>query len=82
MQKNGGNAQRSSQLITAQELADILRIGQRTCWRLATQAEAGEGSFPKPLRIGPRMARWRLSDVEAYITSVAGGKTRKTPELT
>ena len=64
------------------ELANILQIGERTCWRLATQAEAGEGNFPKPLRIGLRMARWRLSDVEAYITSLAGGKTGKTPELT
>jgi predicted DNA-binding transcriptional regulator AlpA len=36
-------------------------------------AEAGQGDFPRPLRIGPKTVRWRLSDVEAYLAALAGG---------
>jgi predicted DNA-binding transcriptional regulator AlpA len=45
-------------------------------WRLATQAEAGQGNFPKPLRIGPKTVRWRLSDVKAYLSALAGEQGR------
>jgi len=58
-------------LLTTRELAELLGIGRRTCWRLAARAESGEGDFPRPVRIGSRMVRWRLADVEVYIASLA-----------
>jgi predicted DNA-binding transcriptional regulator AlpA len=60
-------------LVTVKELADMLNIHPRTCWRLAALAEGGRGDFPKPLRIGPKTVRWRQSDVETYLAGLAGG---------
>ena len=59
-------------LLTVKELAEMLGVHERTCWRLAAMAEQGHGNFPKPLRIGPKTVRWRLSDVEAYLAALAG----------
>ena len=59
-------------LLTVKELAAALGIHERTCWRLAALAEAGQGAFPRPLRIGPKTIRWRLADVEAYLAALAG----------
>ena len=39
-------------------------------------AEAGLGNFPKLLRVGPKTIRWRLSDVQAYLATLAGESTR------
>jgi len=58
-------------LLTVKELAAALGIHERTCWRLAAMAEAGQGAFPRPLRIGPKTIRWRLADVEAYLAALA-----------
>ena len=59
-------------LLTVKDLAALLGVHERTCWRLAAMAEAGQGDFPRPLRIGPKMIRWRLVDVESYLSVLAG----------
>ena len=59
-------------LLNVRELAAMLGLHERTCWRLAGLAEDGHGNFPKPLRIGPKTIRWRPSDVEAYLAVLAG----------
>ena len=63
----------SCQLLTVKQLATMLEIHARTCWRLSALAEAGLSDFPKPLRIGPKTVRWRLSDVQAYLATLAEG---------
>jgi len=67
-----GVALEGVQLLDVRQLAAALGIHERSCWRLTAQAEAGLGSFPKPLRIGPKTVRWRLSDVQAYLVALAG----------
>jgi len=62
----------ASQLLTVKDLAQILNVNERTCWRLSAKADAGQGDFPRPVRIGPRTIRWRLVDVEAYLAALAG----------
>ena len=59
-------------LLTVGQLSAALGIHQRTAWRLAAMAEAGQGNFPRALRIGPKTVRWRLADVEAYLSALAG----------
>jgi len=66
-----GVALEGVQLLDVRQLAAALGIHARSCWRLAAQAEAGQGNFPQPLRIGPKTLRWRLSDVQAYLASLA-----------
>jgi predicted DNA-binding transcriptional regulator AlpA len=60
------------QLLAVRQLAAMLGIHERTCWRMAAMAQAGQGDFPRPLRIGPKTIRWRLADVEAYLAALAG----------
>jgi len=64
------------QLLDVKQLAAALGMHPRSIWRLAAQAEAGLGSFPKPLRIGPKTIRWRMSDVQAYLAALAGERGR------
>jgi predicted DNA-binding transcriptional regulator AlpA len=63
--------QQLSRLLTVKDLAAMLSIHERTCWRLAAMAEVGQGDFPKPVRITPRTVRWRPADVEAYLAALA-----------
>ena len=60
------------QLLDVREVAGLLRMHPRSVWRLAAQAETGLCNFPKPLRIGPKTIRWRLSDIQAYLAALAG----------
>jgi predicted DNA-binding transcriptional regulator AlpA len=64
------NVQETVRLLTVAELAAALGVHERTCWRLAAMAEAGQGDFPRPLRIGPKTVRWRVADVEAYLAAL------------
>jgi len=58
-------------LLTVADVAKLLKIGQRTVWRLSSRAKAGEGRFPRGIRIG-RAVRWRWQDVEKYLAQLAG----------
>jgi len=68
----GRQMHETMRLLAVKELAAMLGIHERTCWRLAAMAEAGQGDFPRALRIGPKTIRWRLADVEAYLGTLAG----------
>jgi predicted DNA-binding transcriptional regulator AlpA len=58
--------------LDVKELSAALGVDPRTVWRLSGMAEAGQGNFPRPLRIGPKTVRWRVADVEAYLAALAG----------
>jgi predicted DNA-binding transcriptional regulator AlpA len=73
MSRTGAGLSNPCQLLTVKQLAAMLGVHERTCWRLAAMAESGQGDFPKPLRIGPKTARWRAVDVEAYLAALADG---------
>jgi len=59
------------QLINVRKLSRLLGISERTCWRLSALAEAGQGNFPKPVRLSARSVRWRLADVRRYVETLA-----------
>ncbi len=48
-------------LISAEELAKLMRVSERTLWRLLSA-----GKVPQPLRIG-RSTRWRLAEIREWI---------------
>ncbi len=48
-------------LITAEELARMMGVSERTLWRLLSG-----GKLPQPVRIG-RNTRWRLAEVTEWI---------------
>ena len=48
-------------LITADDLAKMLKLSERTLWRLLSG-----GKIPEPVRIGGS-TRWRLAEVQEWI---------------
>ena len=60
------------QVLKVKDVAGLLKIHTGSIWRLSSLSEAGHSDFPKPLRLGAKTIRWRLSDVQGYITALAG----------
>lgn len=60
-------------LVTADDVAAMLKISTRTLWRLRST-----GKLPQPIRLGGSV-RWRASDIDAWIA--AGCPTEKTPRM-
>lgn len=50
-------------LMTARELATLLRVSTRTLWRLRSA-----GALPQPVRFGGTV-RWRHDEVRAWIAA-------------
>jgi excisionase family DNA binding protein len=48
-------------LLSAEEVAAMLGVSERTLWRLLSA-----GKFPEPVRFG-RSTRWRPADVKDWI---------------
>ena len=48
-------------LISAEELATLMQVSERTLWRLLSA-----GKVPQPVRIG-RNTRWRLAEIRDWI---------------
>ena len=61
MQKNNSAASSCDELITAAEFSKMLKISQRTLWRLV-----GAGKIFQPIRIG-RSTRWQKRKVQQWI---------------
>jgi len=54
-------------LLTASELAGLLRVDERTLRQLR-----GQGGFPEPIQVGRRL-RWRAADIERWVAQGGGG---------
>jgi len=66
----------SCQLLTARDVAALLKVHVGSVWRLTAMSEANLpcNGFPRPVRLGPKTVRWRLSDLETYLTALAQEK--------
>lgn len=76
-------------VVSAEQLAMVLDVRPATIFRWVK-----EGSFPSPLRIGPRVFRWPLADVikhfkacgvdttdaDAALASMEAAKAADTPD--
>jgi predicted DNA-binding transcriptional regulator AlpA len=54
------------QLLTAQEVADLLKVSRRTVWRWLAQ-----GRLPPPIRCSQRCPRWKASVLRAYLEELS-----------
>jgi predicted DNA-binding transcriptional regulator AlpA len=59
-------------LLTAMDMARVLGVGERSVWRMLSRANAGAVPFPRPIRIGGHVVRWRWEDVEKYLQELSG----------
>ena len=54
----------SKALLTISEVCALTRMGRSTVYR-----KVADGTFPRPIRLGPRMVRWWRCDVERWLAS-------------
>lgn len=53
---------REAHLVQNRHVAAPLPFSSSTLWR-----KVREGSFPKPLKLSPRVTAWKVGDVRAWI---------------
>ena len=51
-------------LLRRREVEKITGMSRSSIYRLMQ-----EGEFPRPVGVGPRAVRWKVSDIEAWIES-------------
>ena len=57
-------------VLTIDQVAELLGVSSRT---VRNWMDAAGMSFPRPISIGPRLKRWRRSEVQAWLeTRMAG----------
>lgn len=55
------NAISATVFLSVEQVAARYNVSKDAIWRWRR-----EGDFPKPVKLGLRTSRWRLSDLEAY----------------
>jgi len=65
---NHGQPLHGVTLLTARQVADLIGVDVRTVWRMAQT-----GGIPAPIRLSPRVVRWRLADLQAHLDGIASG---------
>lgn len=60
------------ELISADDVAALLRVSRRTVFRLRQR-----GALPAPVEIGRSIVRWRLVDVRSYLDRLASRKPQR-----
>ena len=52
-----------NRLLRRKEVEQMVSLSRASIYRLADL-----GDFPHPVRVGPRAVRWRLGDIERWIS--------------
>jgi excisionase family DNA binding protein len=58
-------ADRTKDLLTAQQIAYRLSISVRTVWRMLERQE-----LPQPIRYNRKLVRWRVTDIDQYVAGL------------
>lgn len=56
------------QLIKRQRVQTITSLSKSSIY-----AKVADGTFPKPVKLGPKAVAWRLSDIHDWIDSLSNG---------
>jgi excisionase family DNA binding protein len=57
------------QMITVQQLANLLKVSRRTIWRWLSQ-----GRLPGPVRYSRTCVRWKASAIRSYMDALPAGE--------
>jgi predicted DNA-binding transcriptional regulator AlpA len=60
-----------SALVDDKTFAGVLGCSRNTIWR---RARTEEGSFPKPIKVGPKTTRWQVGAIRGYLAGIANGE--------
>jgi predicted DNA-binding transcriptional regulator AlpA len=58
----------TAHFLTVGQTAGRLNVSKSTIWRWAQTRP----DFPGPIKLGPGITRWSLSDIEAFETNLLG----------
>lgn len=53
-------------LLSARQVAALIGVHPRSVWRMAAA-----GDLPRPIRLGDRVVRWRLADLQNHIETAS-----------
>jgi prophage regulatory protein len=53
----------------SQIIPDVFPFSSATLWR-----KVKAGTFPKPVKLGPRITAWRIEDLQALIAELGNAK--------
>ena len=54
-----------NRLVKIEEVLRVCCISRATLYR-----RLAEGEFPAPVHVGPRVARWRVSDINSWLEAL------------
>lgn len=57
-------------------LPTLIPVSKSTWWQ-----GVKDGKFPAPVKLGPRMAAWRVEEIRALLACLAEGETWKPNEI-
>ena len=58
-------------LLNAREVCRLASMSHATLYRLVKA-----GRFPKPLRVGPQVSRWRSDEIAAHVDRLSAERDR------
>ena len=56
-------------LLTKHEVLAMARVSNATLYRLCAA-----GRFPKPLKVGPQVSRWRSDEIAAHLERLSAAR--------
>lgn len=69
MHDQATNSIQPLRLLRLPEVKTMTGLGRSTIWK-----RAGDGTFPKPVKLGPRTTAWVASEVEQWATDAMAGR--------
>lgn len=52
--------------LSVKDLAERFSVSVPTIWNWAGDGPYSISGFPKPVKLGPQIVRWKLPDIEAW----------------
>lgn len=68
------NAVPAGLYLSVEQVSDRYNVSKDTIWRWRR-----EGDFPKPIKLGGKTSRWRLSEIEAWESQCPCGFVTSLP---